>query len=274
MSRLFLSSHAGYVGCVPTWDPVRYLQFADDRSRPFVDLIGRVAGDPEDIVDLGCGPGHLSAILRDRWPGARIHGVDSSPDMVERAERDNVDDAVTFELADVGVWAPPESVDLIVANALFQWVPDQLDVITRLTAWVQPGGTFALQVPRNYASPSHTLLHDIAMEPQFRPYTDGLVADRGTEPTAYLELFAGLGWSVDLWETTYFHVLQGKDPVFDWLVGTGARPYLQALPVTVRAEFAEIYRDALRSAYPQKPWGTVFPFRRTQVVARSDTGLR
>lgn len=259
---------------MPVWDPARYLQFADDRSRPFVDLIGRVRSHPRTITDLGCGPGHLTRVLRERWPGATIHGVDSSPEMIDRAQGDNIDEHASYELADVSTWMPAEPVDLMVSNALFQWVPEQLEVIERLAAWIAPGGAFALQVPRNYSSPSHTLLHDIASEPQYASHTADIVADRGIEPIAYLRLFAGLGWSVDLWETTYFHVLPGEDPVFDWVSGTGARPYLQALPDDLREEFAATYRSALRTAYPRETWGTVFPFRRTHVVAHSVKGLR
>ncbi len=122
-----------------TWDPTRYLQFADDRSRPFVDLVARVQGEPATIVDLGCGPGHLTAVLRGRWPEATIHGVDSSPDMIDKANADNADDRATYELADVATWTPPEPVDLIVSNALFQWVPDQLAVIQRLASLCRAG---------------------------------------------------------------------------------------------------------------------------------------
>ena len=253
-----------------TWDPIRYLQFADDRSRPFVDLVARVQGEPATIVDLGCGPGHLTAVLRGRWPEATIHGVDSSPDMIDKANADNADDRATYELADVATWATPEPVDLIVSNALFQWVPDQFDVIQRLATLVAPGGTFALQVPCNYDAPSHRLLHEISSQPPYGAHTAGLHADRGTRPEAYLDLFTELGWTVDAWETTYLHVLQGEDPVFDWISGTGARPILQALPDGLREEFVAEYKAALREAYPAKPWGTVLPFTRTFAVARRE----
>ncbi|NRQ48243.1 methyltransferase domain-containing protein [Aeromicrobium stalagmiti] len=253
---------------MPTWDPTRYLQFADDRSRPFVDLVARVQSDAETIVDLGCGPGHLTEVLRARWPDAAIHGVDSSAEMIDRATGSNDDPATTYELADVSTWSPDAPVDLVVSNALFQWVPDQLDVIGRLADHVAPRGTFALQVPRNYDSPSHTLLRDIASEAAFAEHTSDIRADRGTDPVAYLDLFTDRGWDVDLWETTYFHVLDGDDPVLDWVSGTGARPYLQALPDDLRDAFVAAYRAALREAYPRRTTGTVFPFRRTFVVAR------
>lgn len=253
---------------MPVWDPARYLEFADDRSRPFVDLVARVQGEPRTVVDLGCGPGHLTPVLRARWPGATVHGVDSSPEMIERALASTGDDPATYELADVATWTPAGPVDLLVSNALFQWLDDRLTVVERLAASVAPGGTFALQVPRNYASPSHTLLHDIAARPPYADHVRDVVADRGTDPEAWLELFAGLGWAVDLWETTYVHVLPGEDPVLAWVSGTGARPYLQALPDGLREDFLTAYRSALREAYPRRPWGTVFPFLRTFVVAR------
>lgn len=253
-----------------TWDPARYLQFADDRSRPFVDLVARVQGEPATIVDLGCGPGHLTAVLRGRWPEATIHGVDASPDMIDKAQAGNEDDRATYELADVSTWSTPEPVDLVVSNALFQWVPDQLTVIGRLAGLVAPGGTFALQVPRNYDAPSHRLLHEISSQAPYGEHTEGLHDDRGKDPATYLDLFAGLGWTVDVWETTYFHVLQGEDPVFDWISGTGARPILQALPDGLREEFVDAYKAALREAYPARPWGTVLPFTRTFAVARRE----
>ena len=253
---------------MPIWDPSRYLQFADDRSRPFVDLVARIEGEPRSIVDLGCGPGHLTEVLRARWPAAAIHGVDSSPEMIDRATAGGDGDSATYELADVSTWSPQRPVDLMISNALLQWVPDQLAVVERLAAHVAPGGTFALQVPRNYDAPSHTLLRDIAASMPFAEHTAGIVADRGTDPVSYLDLFVSLGWTVDLWETTYFHVLSGPDAVFDWVSGTGARPYLQALPDDLRDGFVDTYRAALHVSYPAGPAGAIFPFRRTFVVAR------
>jgi trans-aconitate 2-methyltransferase len=250
------------------WDPARYLRYADERSRPFVELVARVEGEPRTIVDLGCGPGHLTSVLRARWPEATVLGVDSSTEMIERARADDADPRASYELADVSAWEPSGPVDLIVSNALFQWVPDQLDVIERLAAHVAPGGTFALQTPHNYSGPSHRLLSQIASQPPYRELTEGLHDDRGTAPKAYLDLFSRLGWRTDVWETTYLHVLQGQDPVLDWISGTGARPVLAALPEPLRTSFVEEYRTALRTAYPSQSWGTVMPFARVFAVAR------
>lgn len=247
-----------------TWDPTLYLRHADERGRPFVDLIARVPVTPASIVDLGCGPGHLTPMLRERWPDATIVGVDSSSDMIDEAQARG--DA-EYVLADVAAWEPDGQVDLIVSNALFQWVPDELDVIRRLASSVNAGGAFALQVPNNGGAPSHALLHEISSRPPYGEHTEGLHDRRGRGAEDYLDLFAGLGWAVDAWETTYLHVLHGDDPVFSWISGTGARPVLQALPDDLRPRFVEEYQAALRAAYPQRPWGTVLPFARTFAVA-------
>ena len=251
------------------WDPERYLAFADERGRPFVDLIARVPGDAATIVDLGCGPGQLTRVLRDRWPEAQITGVDSSPEMIEKARADNDDPKASYELADVSTWTG--KADLIVSNALFQWVPDQLDVLRRLTGAT---GTIAVQVPDNFDAPSHALMREVAGRSPYAEHLDGFEFRTGVGASTYLDLFAGLGWTVDAWETTYQHILQGDDAVFAWVSGTGARPVMQALPDAIRPAFVEDYKSALREAYPQRPWGTVLPFTRAFVVARQPQGVR
>jgi trans-aconitate 2-methyltransferase len=249
-----------------SWDPELYLRHADERGRPFLDLLARVDVTPASIVDLGCGPGQLTPVLHTRWPTAWIVGVDSSPDMIDGA-RASANDDVQYVEADVATWEPDDPVDLIVSNALFQWVPDQLEVIRRLAGHVSAGGAFAVQVPNNMAAPSHVLLHDISSRPPYGEHTVGLHEPRGTDPQAYLELFADLGWDVDVWETTYRHILEGEDAVFSWISATGARPVLQALPDDLRPRFEQEYKVALREAHPPQPWGTVLPFTRVFAVA-------
>ena len=253
---------------MPQWSPATYLQYAGERGRPFVDLVAAVTTEPRTIVDLGCGPGQLSEVLRTRWPDADITGVDSSPEMIERARRDDIEPRTTYELADIATWQPARPVDLIVSNAAFQWVPEQLDVIPRLRDYVAPGGTFAFQVPNNFGEPSHGRLRELAQDSRFVEHLGDIDGVRGVDPQTYLELLAGDEWALDVWQTTYYHLLDGEDPVFDWVSGTGARPFLQALPDELRPVFEADYRAALRAAYPRQAYGTVLPFRRVFVVAR------
>lgn len=250
----------------PGWDPAVYLRHADDRSRPFLDLLARVPGEPRTIIDLGCGPGHLTDVLLARWSDATVHGIDSSAEMVEAAHARR--DGATYEQADVSTWTPPHEVDLIVANALFQWVPDRDEVIRRLADSVASDGSFALQVPDNADAPSHRLLRELAGREPYARHTANARHVPPGPPEDYLETFAGLGWTVDAWSTTYLHVLPGDDPVWSWVSGTGARPVVQSLPDDLRDGFVAEYRAALREAYPRRDFGTVLPFRRTFAIAQ------
>jgi trans-aconitate 2-methyltransferase len=251
---------------MPVWDPGLYLQYADERSRPFFELTARIGvAEPRTVVDLGCGPGQLTATLAQRWPSAEVIGIDSSAEMIQAAQR-HTGPRVKFRQQDVADFAPEQPVDVIVSNAMLQWVDRNRALIPRLVDALAPGGWLAFQVPGNQTAPSHTLLHRLGQDPRFARWTGGI--DRRIMPPAevYLADLAGLGLSTDAWETTYLHVLQGEDPVFDWISGTGARPYLQALPEEERAIFTAEYKKLLREAYPQQPYGTVLGFRRIFVV--------
>lgn len=254
-----------------SWHPRTYLSYADERSRPFHDLLTRVDAEaPRSVVDLGCGPGQLTATLSHRWPQARVLGLDSSPAMIEAAGA-YASERVRFGVADLRQFAAasgPASVDVLVSNAALQWVPDHRALLPRLVETVTPGGWFAFQVPGNFAEPSHRLLHELAADPRFAAYTAGVERPAAWGPETYLGDLAALDCTTDAWETTYLHVLPGADPVFTWISGTGARPVLQALPDALRQVFVAEYKTALRTAYPPQPFGTVLPFRRVFVVAR------
>ena len=254
------------------WDPDRYLAYADERGRPFVDLVTRIdAAAPAEVVDLGCGPGNLTALLAERWPGARVAGIDSSADMIARARRDSP--GIDFEVGDVRAWGVDPSgerpgVDVLVSNATLQWLPDHLELLPRLVARVRPGGWFAFQVPGNFDQPSHTIRTELAAEAPYVMFTAGVAVPSSHNAATYLHALRELGCQVDAWETTYFHVLRGEDPVFTWVSGTGARPTLQALPDDLRSQFEAEFKRRLRDAYPDDGAGVVLPFRRIFVVAR------
>jgi trans-aconitate 2-methyltransferase len=250
-----------------TWDPATYLEYADERGRPFVDLLARVpAQRPTSVVDLGCGPGQLTRLLGHRWPEADVVGVDSSSQMIAAATAEG---RLRFVVGDLRTWKPPRPVDVLVSNATLQWVPGHLELLPTLLEQVAPGGWFAFQVPGNFGEPSHTLRQELAADPRFAPHLTGVATPAAHDPEDYLLRLLRLGCGVDAWETTYLHVLTGPDPVYRWVVGTGARPTLQALPDDLRAVFEAEFRGALRAAYPADEQGrVVLPFRRVFVVAQ------
>lgn len=260
------------------WDPARYLQFADERSRPFCDLVARIrTDDPACVVDLGCGPGTLTAWLARRWPGADVLGVDSSPAMIERARTETAaaepgGGRLCFQHGDLRDWRPERPVDVLISNATLQWLPGHRRLLPRLVSALRPGGWLAFAVPGNFAEPSHRLLAELATDPRFASDTAGLTWPSSADTLDYLDDLATLGCRVEAWETTYLHVLSGPDPVFAWISGTGARPVLAALPEDRRAIFVAEYQAGLREAYPARPYGTVLPFRRIFVVARRPGG--
>lgn len=256
-----------------TWDPHSYLAFGDQRSRPFVELLARVgAGDaeyaPSRVVDLGCGPGNLTATLVERWPTAHVHGVDSSIAMVQEAQT-VAGDRLSFEVADLREFRPSGPVDLLVSNATLQWVPGHLDLLEEFAGWLRPGGWLAFQVPGNFGAPSHTLLRRFADDPRFAEHTADVSWPDSHDPDVYLARLFALGLRPDAWETTYQHVLTGPDPVLRWISSTGARPVLEALPAKLRTEFEREYGAALREAYPAQQFGTVLAFRRVFAVAQA-----
>jgi trans-aconitate 2-methyltransferase len=251
------------------WDPVQYRRFGSERARPFFDLLARVQADqPRYVVDLGCGSGELTAELASRWPGATVLGVDNSPAMIGAA-RERERPRLSFVLGDVTEWEPAHPVDVLISNAVLQWVPGHASLLPRWAGALSRGGWLAFQVPGNFDQPGHVIAREMAASPRWRPLLRDVRLNRqATDPGAYLETLAGAGCEVDAWETTYLHVLHGEDPVVEWYKGTGLRPVLAALDEAQAREFLAEYGQRVREAYPPRPFGTVLPFRRVFVAAR------
>ena len=254
------------------WDPAKYVQFGDYRDRPYFDLTARVHADaPRHVVDLGCGPGNLTATLAGRWPTAEVTGLDSSAEMLDQsgAHADQFAN-LSFSQADIAGWMPSRDTDVVVTNAALQWVPGHREMLARWLAALRPGAWFALQVPGNFNSPSHTLMRGLAESGAWAGRLAGVLRHEDVVggPDDYLNIMLDAGCDADAWETTYFQLLPGPDPVLEWVRGTGLRPVLAALSAADARAFEAQYSALLAEAYPAGPHGTVFPFRRIFAVAR------
>jgi trans-aconitate 2-methyltransferase len=254
------------------WDPAKYVQFGDYRDRAYFDLTARVQADaPRHVVDLGCGPGNLTATLAERWPEAEVLGVDSSEEMLARSGDHAARSAnLSFSLADIAEWTPSDQTDVVVTNAALQWVPGHRELLPRWLDALKPGAWFALQVPGNFNSPSHTLMRGLAESETWAGRLAGVLRHDVVvgAPEEYLDIMLDAGCVADAWETSYLQLLPGANPVLEWVRGTALRPVLAALPAGEAREFEAEYAARLEEAYPKGAHGTVFPFRRIFAVAR------
>ncbi|BBX19093.1 trans-aconitate methyltransferase [Mycolicibacterium duvalii] len=251
------------------WDPDTYLAFADQRARPFGDLLSRVgARVPRRVVDLGCGPGNLTQILSRRWPGAVIEGWDSSPEMVAAAR----ERGVPARVGDVRRWSPQPDTDVVVSNATLHWVPEHPELLVRWAAGLRSGSWLAVQVPGNFDAPSHRSVRAVARGSYFSkllPDNVLLGSDAVLPAAGYAALLTDAGCLVDAWETTYVHLLTGADAALDWMTGTALGPVRDHLHDEDWARFRAELTPLLDAAYPRHADGTTFfPFRRVFVVAR------
>jgi trans-aconitate 2-methyltransferase len=257
-----------------TWDPAQYGIFADHRLRPAMELLERVPlSAPRLIYDLGCGTGEITGIMANRWPGARVIGVDNSPQMLAKAAA--VSDEIAWIEADVAGWQPDGAPDLIYSNATLQWLDDHDALIPRLFGLLAPGGCLAVQMPMSWDLPSHRLMRETLAHggPGGAPIGPATLREAldhvwVADAAHYFDLLSPNTRSLDIWETEYLQVLEGENPVLDWVSGTGLRPVLNGLADADRAVFLASYAAALLEAYPRRSNGqTLYPFRRLFMVA-------
>ena len=252
-----------------SWNPDLYLAFGDHRLRPALDLVARIPLEaPQRIVELGCGPGHVTQLLAERWPNAETVGIDNAPAMLERARRDFP--AHAFRFGDIAAWRAEPPVDLIFTNAALHWLDDHEHLLPRLLAQLNPGGVLAAQMPRNFDAPSRRALAEtVEIGPWRAKLAPLLRREPVRPPAAYWRLLAPLTAGLDIWESEYLHALCGENPVAEWTKATALRPFLDALAEPERSAFEAKYRARLREAYPREGDGrTLFPFRRLFLVAR------
>lgn len=252
------------------WNPDLYRQFEAERTRPAQELLSRIPlTQVKHATDLGCGPGNSTELLHHAWPGAQITGLDSSQAMIAQAQQRLP--GCRFEVADIRSWQALPAQDLIYANASLQWLTDHQQLLPHLVAQLAPGGVLAVQMPDNLDQPTHRLMREVAARPAWQGKIPASAADRkrllSTE--AYYDLLTAAGCRVDIWRTTYYHVMPSPQAVVDWLSSTGLRPYLAALSEAEQAQFLAEYQAEIDLALPARQDGNrLMAFPRLFMVAQ------
>lgn len=250
------------------WNPSEYLKYENERSLPCMDLLSRISlNNPKHIVDLGCGPGNSTELLFNRYPEALICGVDNSKEMLNAAKKRLP--AFEFIQADLSTWRPSKSVNLLFANAVFQWIPNHLDVIKQMLNNLQPGSVLALQIPDNLNEPSHALMRQIASEDVWKVYfQEPINRERILSPEAYYNALKPYCKNLAFWNTSYRHVLDDASKIVEMIKSTGLSPYLQKLPKEKQENFLLDYSRGVSKAYPSLYDGSVlFSFPRFFMIA-------
>lgn len=249
------------------WNPQQYLKFAQPRLRPALDLIAHIdVAQPATVYDLGCGTGNITRLLAQRWPEARISGIDDSADMLAQAAREP--SRIEWVQQSLATWQAPAPADLIFSNAALHWLPEHCTLFPALVAMLAPGGVLAVQMPRNFLAPSHTAIHETARAGVWHSKLEPLITPPPVhEPQLYYSLLHSQARTLDVWETEYLHVLTGPDPVKEWTKGTWLKQFLDRLDEPERSEFEAQYAQRVARAYPALPNGqTLLPFRRLFLV--------
>ena len=253
-----------------SWSATQYSRFESERNRPVMDLLAHIpTAGVSKAADIGCGPGNSTELLRDRYPGASIAGIDSSPDMISAARKRLAD--LRFDVADIETWSDTGPFDVILANASLQWVPDHMRLFPALIGKLAAGGSLAVQMPDNLDEPAHVLMREIAADGPWSGKLAGASATRAARHDAnwYYELLQSVATTVDVWRTTYHHRLAGgAADVVEWFKGTGLRPFLGPLDAAERASYLARYQEAVARAYPPLSDGSVLlPFPRLFLIA-------
>jgi trans-aconitate 2-methyltransferase len=251
------------------WSPEQYVKFEDERTRPARDLLAQVPlQSVTSAYDLGCGPGNSTALIAERFGAGSVTGLDSDEAMLAAA-RQRLGGS-RFVQADLETWAPDEAIDLLYANAVFQWVPDHIEVLARLMDHLKPGGVLAVQMPDNLEEPSHVLMQEAAAAgPWAAEFKDGKAQRQALPPPArYFDALMPKAARVDIWHTIYYHPLADAAAIVEWVKGTGLRPYLDAAGAEHADAFTADYARRIAKAYPPMADGRVLlRFPRLFIIA-------
>lgn len=252
------------------WSPELYLKFDKERIQPSIDLVSKIAFDsPKKIIDIGCGPGNSTQVLVSKWPSAEIIGIDNSPAMIEKARMEYPQQK--WELLDAGKDRIDGRFDIVFSNATIQWIPDHSGLLKKFNSMLSDDGLVAVQMPLFWDMPLGKTISQISKEDKWRMMTEG-VADLFTihNTAFYYDHLSELFRSVNIWETSYIHILDSHLSILEMIRSTGLKPFLDRLTDDLdRKTFENSVLNEIKKNYPVSKNGKVlFPFKRLFFIAK------
>jgi trans-aconitate 2-methyltransferase len=255
------------------WNPHAYLQFRNERTQASIDLVNRIRIDfiPQNIIDIGCGPGNSSQVLMSRWPQAKLLGLDSSKSMIEKARTDFPQH--DWVQADASSFQSETKFDIVFSNATIQWIPDHDNLLRKFISLLSDRGILAFQIPLFNDMPVSKVIQQIAIDNRWRSRVE-CCRDLFTfhNYSYYYNKLSMSFDSVELWETHYIHVLDSHSAIIDWIRSTGLKPYLDNLENDdERKLFENMVLNEIKMKYQLQENGKVlFPFKRLFAIARKN----
>lgn len=246
------------------WNSVQYLKFAKERTQPAIDLANKIPlEDPQMAIDIGCGPGNSTRVLADRFPHARVMGVDNSPNMIGKAKKMQTD--LEFRLFDASkdFDTMDQTFDIVFSNACIQWVPDHPVLLRNMMGLLREGGVLAVQVPMNFQEPVHRILEELSTSEKWKSHFSHVRTFYTLEQREYFDLLAEISSDFSIWETIYCHRMPSHESIIEWYKSTGLRPYLAALSERDATEFErDVYHEVVKAYPKQKNGEIIFRFPR------------
>ncbi len=251
------------------WSAKQYLLFEDERTRPVHDLLAAIPHiDARHVIDIGCGPGNSTELLAARFPGAAVRALDNSLNMIQAARQRLPQ--IRFDVINIADWNETGPFDVILANAVLQWLPDHSALFPAIISKLSHGGCLAVQMPDNLAEPAHQLMYEIANNGPWADKLKDIAQMRAPVYGAdwYFEKIGSYCARLDIWRTTYYHPLAGGSAaIVEWFKGSSLAPFLSVLSDDERAQYLDSYTKALADAYSVSAQGKVIlPFPRLFIL--------
>ena len=253
------------------WNPEQYEKFIKDRTQPAIDLANKLeVKEAKRILDLGCGTGNSTKILKDRFPNARVIGADNSDEMLAKAKKTHPD--IEFIHLDVGgdLGEVKGKFDIVFSNACLQWIPNHEILLPKLMSLLRRGGILAVQVPIQSEHPVHIIMNELVTSAKWK---DKLLQRNynNLSTCEYYDALSGISDDFEMWETIYCHRMPSYESIIEWYKGTGLRPYLEQLSETDAEDFvSDVYRELKNRYKIQRNGEIMFRFPRLFFIAKRD----